>query len=382
LLVTRVRRTHRAGKHSLEDDDSRALLAKLESLYDAGLYAEATALGESMLSLPGSAAFRGRIRLDLALTHLQLGKADAASLPLAEAKAHFQAVNDAKMIVECMAAEARVACFEQRPDALELAKKALVACRSLREDPDGLELTILSSVASAQVLVGQKSEAISTFEAAIKRADPVVDMRRLGKLLGNAAIAYKDLGQLEKAVTYSNRAVALFETLHDLVSLAREENNLGYYLIRCGELASARSHLERSLQLFEQTDLRRGRSMLLLSLCELCLAEGNIGQALTHADAALEAGESQSERWSIADARIWKGRIAVKLGDDVGADDEFQRALAVLANSGMTNRLVDCHAEYAQILEGRGDLPRAYVQLRAAFHIRERRRDIDSITGD
>jgi tetratricopeptide (TPR) repeat protein len=210
LLVTRVRRTRRTGKHSQEDDSSRALLAKLESLYETGHYAEATTLGESMLSLPGSAAFRGKIRLDLALTHLQLGKTDVARQPLAEAKAHFEAVNDAKMIVECMAAEARVACFEQRPDAIEVAKRALVACRSLREDPDGLELRILSIVASAQVLVGQKSEAITTFEEAIRRADPVVDMRLLGRLLGNAAIAYKDLGQLDKAVAYSNRAVALF----------------------------------------------------------------------------------------------------------------------------------------------------------------------------
>jgi tetratricopeptide (TPR) repeat protein len=354
----------------------------LESLYDAGHYAEATTLGHSMLSLPGSAAFRGRIRLDLALTHLQLGKADVARQPLAEAKALFEAVNDAKMIVECMAAEARVACFEQRPDALELARTALVACRCLREDPDGLELRILCSVASAQVLVGRKNEAISTFEEAIKRADPVVDMRLLGRLLGNAAIAYRDVGLLERALAYSHRAVTLFETLHDLVSLAREENNLGCYLIACGELTSARSHLERSLQLCERTNLQRGRSMLLLSLCELCLAEGDFGRAMTHADAALETGESQSERWSVADARIWKGRIAMKLGDDVGADDEFQRALAVLENSGMADRLVDCHTEYAEILERRGDLPGAYVQLKAAFHIRARGGDGDSIPGD
>jgi tetratricopeptide (TPR) repeat protein len=344
-------------------------LANLESLYDAGQYAEATTLGESMLELPGSASFRGRIRLHLAMTYLQLGKPDLAKGPLAEARGHFEAINDAEMIVECMAGEASIACLEQRPDALGLAVAALVACRSLKKVPNALELRILSGLASVQLLVGQMSEAIRTFEEAIKRADPVVDMRRLGKLLGNAGIAYRELGQLDRAVSCSKRAVALFETLRDDVSLAREENNLGYYLIACGELTSARSHLERSLRLFEQTNLLKGRGLLLLSLCELCLAEGDLEQATTHADAAIEAGESQNEAWSVADARMWKGRVAARLGDDVGADGEFQRALTILESSGMADRRVECHTEYAEILERRGDLPRAYEHLKVAFHI-------------
>jgi tetratricopeptide (TPR) repeat protein len=312
------------------------------------------------------------------MTYLQLGNPDLASTLLAQAKLYFAAINDAEMIVECMGAEAAVACLEQRQDALGLAMAALEACRSLREVPNELELRILTSLAGAQLLAGQKSEAIRTFEDAIRRADPVVDMRRLGKLLGNAAIAYRELGQLEKAVGCSKRAVALFETLHDLVSLAREENNLGCYLLSCGDLTSARSHLERSLQLFDQTNLLKARSLLLLSLCELCLAEGNLEQAMTRADAAIEAGQSQKEAWSVASARMWKGRIATMLGDGVGADDEFERAVAILEKSGMANRLVACHTEYADILERRGDLARAYEQLKMAFQVRAPR---DGISG-
>ena len=325
-----------------------------------------------MLGMPGSASFLGRVRLRLAMTYLQLGKPDLGRGPLAEARGHFEAVDDVEMIVECMTAEAAVANLEQRPEGLVLAMRALIACRSLRQAPRMLELRILTLLATAQLLVGQESEAMKTFEEAIKLADPVVDMRQLGKMLGNAGIAYRELGQLDRAISYSNRAVALFETVHDLVSLAREENNLGCYHIGRGELTLARKHLERSLHLFEETKLQKARAMLLLSLCELCLAEGDLEKATTHADAAIEAGESQNEVWSVADGRLWKARIAQRRGDEVSADHEFQRAVAILECSGMAERLIDCHAEYAAMLERRGDLPGAYEHLKVAFRVSTR----------
>jgi tetratricopeptide (TPR) repeat protein len=303
------------------------------------------------------------------MAYLQLGKPDRGKGPLAEASRHFASVDDAEMHAECVAAEASIALLEQRPDALELAMRALAACRSLRKIPNALELRTLNGLASAQYLFGDLNEAVGTFEAAIERADPVLDMRRLGKLLDSAGIAYRELGQLQKAVHYSSRAVALFEALNDLVSLARAENNLGWALTGRGELTSARTHLERALQLHDQTNLVSTRSVLLSSLCELCVAEGHIGLAASYADAALELGERQNEAWCIAKARMWKGRIAARLLRDAATDTEFHSALAILENSGMTARLVRCHAEYAEILERRGDLPRAYEQIKAAVRV-------------
>ena len=351
------------------------LLAKLESLGNAGSFADVIELGESISARSGSAYFRGKVQLRLAQAYLHRGKPHLAKAPLAKAKRQFAAIGDAEMIVECMALEASVACTEQRPDALDLASEALRACRSLRPVPNALELAILSSVASSQVLVGQKADAIRTFEEAIARADPVVDMRRLAKLLGNAGIAYRELGELQKAINCSTRAVALFETLRDDASLAREENNLGCYLISCGALSGARSHLERSAHLFELTNLQVGRGLMLLSLCELWFVEGDLGRADAYADAALEAGTSQQEAWSVADAQIWRGRIAARLGDEDRADKAFQFAVGILEQSAMVERLLQCHAAYAEILEEQGDMSRAYEHLRKAFDIRMGVRD-------
>lgn len=378
--MTRRRAAERG--HDAQVVRSGAGLPKLESLFDAGRYEEAIALAESMLALPGPASLKARIRFHLAMTYLQLGKPDLGKAPLAEAKAYFEAVDDPEMIVECIASEASVACLEQRPHALALGMRALAACRSLSQAPAGLELRILSGLATAHFLLGQWSQAIETFDQAIKLADAVVDMRRLGKLFGNVAVAYRELGELPKAINYSTRALALFETLRDEVSLAREENNLACYLISNGELASARSHLERSFQLFERTELLKSRGLLLLSFCELCLAEGNAIQAVAYAKAALEAGEQENEAWSVADSRIWLGRALVRLGDEGGADGQFHSALAILEESGMAERLVHCHAVYAEVLERRGDLARAYEHMKCAVGLVKARRRADRSTID
>lgn len=356
--------------------DEAALLtrvAEMESLYDAGRFAEAVTAAEPMCGLLDSTYLRGKVRLRLAQAYIELGKTELGKASLAEARRDLEAIHDSEMIVECMAADAAIACFQQRPEAVELAAKALVAFRSLRNGPNTLEVRILSHLGSSQLVAGRTSDAIRAFEEAMDRADPVVDMRRLGRVLGNAAIAHKELGDLHMAVHCSTRAIALFETLHDVLSLAIEENNLGCYLLRLGDVASAHCHLERAMDLCEHADLKSTRGLVLLSMCELCLARASFHQAITYADSAIEVGEGLNEAWSVANAHMWKGRVVARLGDDVGVDREFEIAVDILTGSGLTERLIGCHTLYGELLEKRGDLPRAYEQLKRAFRLRHPR---------
>ena len=343
------------------------------NLYERGRYAEAIAIGQSMLEGLSSDDLRARIRLQLALSQLQFGRTDLVKPLLAQACQHFEAVDDAEMLAKCAAARASTACVEQGREALELALAALDACRSLNHVPHSLELEVLNCVGSAQWLFGQRTEALKTFQQASQLADPVLDMRRLGKLLDCAGLAYAELGHMGTAVLHCTRALALFETLNDVVSLARTANNLGWVLMGAGHLVAARMHLERSLRLFEETSLWHARSTVLCSLCEVCLAEGDIHHASTYADAAIVIAQDQNEAWSIAEARMLKGRIAAMRLDDEAADSEFQAALAALETSGMAERLAACRIAYAETLEDRGDLRQAYEQLQAAFRVTRER---------
>ncbi len=366
-------------------DETQARLLELESLYGEGRYEEAIGLGEALLELSTSAYRLGRIRYYLAMAYLQMGQPDRGATILDEARTHFEAVNDSVMLVECMAAEASLAYLKQRPNAVELAEKALAACRALNPMPSPLEARILFTVASAHLTAGDWKTAIKVYEDAIESSGSVFDLRRQAKLYSGLALAYHELGQLDTAARYGARSVALLEILRDRVSLARSENNLGLTHLARGNLVEARKHIDRSAELADATELAAGRSPILTSLCELCLKEGNITQAKAFADEALEVAEQQREAWYVAEAHMWKGRVADALGDSGAVDREFELAIEGLERLGMAERLLQCHGIYADILERRGELAKAYVHMKEALQASRpgllRRQEADERVG-
>lgn len=367
---------HRTGKPvefflaepSGQTDESQARLTELEALYGEGRYEEAIALGESMLEL-GSSAYRlGRIRYYLAMAYLQMGRPDRGGEVLAEAKAHFESINDPVMLVECLSAEASLALLKQRPEAIELAEKALAACRELHPVPEPLEARILFTLASAHLGGGEWESAIKLYEDSIAAAGAILDLRRQAKMYHGLSWAYQELGQLDTAGRYATRSVALLEILRDRVSLARSENNLGLLLMARGDLTAARKHLDRSVELCDETELTTGRIPVLTSLSELCLQEGNVEQAGAFAEEALELAERMHEDQYVAEAHMWRGRVADRMGDDPAVDREFELAIRGFETLGSGERLLRCHGAYAEILERRGDLARAYVHMKKALH--------------
>ncbi len=334
-------------------DETQAALADLEAMVADGRYNEAIELGRSLLSLGTSAYRLGRIRYFLAMAHLQLAQPDLAAGLLAEARAHFEAVNDAVMLAECLGAEASLAYMTQRPNAIDLAEKALAVCRSLTPVPTPTEARLLGIVATAHVANFEWDKAVEFYEQAIEAAGSYFDLRGLAKMYSGLSSAYHELGQIDVAARYATRSVTLLEVLRDRVSLARSENNL--------------EHLDRSLELSEETDLQVGRSQVLLSLCELCLREGNLEQAQSFAREALLLAERLQEESNVAEAHMWLGRIADKLGDHPTADYEFALAVRGLEQLGTDERLFQAHGIYAEILERRGDVAQAYVHMKKAL---------------
>jgi tetratricopeptide (TPR) repeat protein len=248
-----------------------------------------------------------------------------------------------------------------------LALEALKLCRTIKPVPHTTEARLLSILASAHLANNEWDLAIAAYKEAIEAAGDVYDLRRLALLYGGICDAYREIGQVDMAVRFANRSLALLEVLRDQLNLARVENNLGLILLAKGDAAQAREHLDRSLTLHDEADLEIGRSHVLLSLSELNLREGNVARARELAHQALDLAERLEERTNIAESHIWLALAADRDGDDDTADREFQLAIAELTAIGAEERLLTCHGRYAEILERRGEMDKAYAHMKKAF---------------
>ena len=348
-------------------DDLRANLLELEGLVMEGRSNEAIALGHTLLDQGGSAFHLGRIRFLLAQAYLATSTPDRAAPLLRDARAHFEALNDGVMLAECIGAQAALANITQAKDAKALAEEALAVCRELKPIPPPTEARLLGILATACVAAREWDGAIAAYQESIAVGGTVLDLKRAARMYSGLGDAYHEVGAVEVATRYTMRSVTLLEVLRDRVSLARSENNLGLVLMARGDLPGARAHLDRSLELCDEADLEFGRSHVLLSLCELAMQEGDVDGAGELAGQALEVAERLEEGASMAEAHVWLGRVAAAGGDDARADREFEDAIHGFEALGMRERLLSCHGVYAEILERRGELARAYVHMKEAL---------------
>ena len=348
-------------------DNSQAALIELEALVADARNQEAVALGLSLLDR-GSSAFRlGRIRFLLGRAYIGASQPERAASLLAEARSHFEAVNDGLMLAECIGTQAELANMTHNPDAVALAEMALKACRALRPVPAPTESRLLGVLAAAHMANHDHERAIAAYEKAIEVGAAMSGLQQLARLYGALGADYRSAGDLETGARYTLRSLAVLEVIRDRDDLARFENDLGVVLMAKGELDEARRHLGRSLALCDDTNLRCGRSLVLLSLCELAMREGQVEQAHELAAESLELAERLEEGATIAEAHVWLGRVADRKGRPEEADRQFSDAIRGFEALGMRERLLQCHGIFAEMLERRGELARAYEHMKEAL---------------
>jgi tetratricopeptide (TPR) repeat protein len=341
--------------------------AEVERLIATGDLAGALAVGQELLDRERDPEIAARVKYLIATAHLRLAQPVQARRLASSARAHFEQTGDLLMTAECLGSEASAAYLMQDPSALALAQGALGTCRTLNPVPRLTEARLLAVLGSVYNTNQDWQSAIDCFEQATSAGDVVMDLRRLSLLYGELSRAHQELGQLNQAAQHAQRALTIYETLNDRLSLARSENNLGLLHFKRGDLSQALEHVGRSLALFEEAGVEVGRANVLLSLCELSLARPDFEGARRYAREALSVAARSSEPANVAEAHVWLGRVAAAQEDDGAADAEFQMAFETLEKLGVRERLLRGHALYAEILESRGDLAGANRHLKRAI---------------
>jgi tetratricopeptide (TPR) repeat protein len=340
---------------------------ELEALTAARDFGAVLRLGEPLLMMPWSADDLARIRFYLGQAHCRLVEPREALVLLPPAREQFERLSDEQLAVEALDWEASAWGLLEDPRAPAMEHEALERCRNLDPRQPQLEARILGHLANIFVVTRSWSVAISYYDAAVAAANQVDDLLQLAKMHHGLGVAYQRSQHPATARVHLDKALALYSIESDLSAVYRVENDLGNLLLREGHLDAAEQHLLRALSGAEELHIeRRGRGFILANLGEVCMRSGRHPEARCYLEDALGAGEAFGERIVVADAAMLLGRLEEGLGNAQSADDRYRTAIRALGEIEMPNRLRDCHVEYAQVLEARGDIHAAYRQLQLA----------------
>jgi tetratricopeptide (TPR) repeat protein/DNA-binding XRE family transcriptional regulator len=351
---------------AIERPPSVALM-EIERLIASGDNLEAAALGESALGQGLDTDTAARIKFHMSMAYLRLAQPVVGRRFAFAARNHFEQTGDLLMTAECLGSEATAAYVMEDPTALGLAEAALATCRSISPLPRPTESRLLMILANVYFMNQDWQAAIDTYEQAITAGDVVHDLRRLSFMYSGLSSAYQELGKLEQAGRFAQRALNIHQTLNDQLSLARSENNLGILLLHAGDVNAAGAHIERAISLFEEAGVEANKANFILSLSELGLARHDLAGAERLARNALDLAGRLSELATVAEAHFWLAKVAEARGDDRAVDSEFAAAFEALGQEPGKGRAARYHAMYAEILEARGDLAGANRQLKMAL---------------
>ena len=252
--------------------------------------------------------------------------------------------------------------------AVELFERSLDEITADAPDDVAAQVRFSSYLSSALSDMGELDRAQSVMDDALVRAEGFTDPYTRVRLYWSLARLSEHEGKYTAALGYVRRAIALLQATEDSLHLARAHLLSAWIMGSQGNAEGSGVHLERAERLFgpnpEPVDLARLRT----EQAKRAALLGNGGDAVAHANEALELlGETHdldrgSAAWALAEGLALEGET-----DKAGK--EFERAVKLL---GDNRRL----REAAQAARGWGRMLRSAGREAEALDVLERATDL------
>jgi tetratricopeptide (TPR) repeat protein len=141
-------------------------------------------------------------------------------------------------------------------------------------------------------------ERIRWTEAALDAARRLGDRRGEGNHLGRLGIAYRDLGQVERAIEYHEAALEIAREIGDRRGESADLGRLGLAYRALGQVERAIEYHEAALEIAREIGDRRGEGADLGSLGNAYRGLGQVERAIEYCQAALEIAREIGDRRS------------------------------------------------------------------------------------
>ena len=193
----------------------------------------------------------------------------------------------------------------------------------------------LGNLGLAYADLGEVHKAIEYSQQALAIAQEIGDRLGEGNHLGNLGIAYRSLGEVHKAIEYYQQSLIIHREIGDQRGEGTDLGNLGLAYANLGEVHKAIEYYQQSLTIDKEIGNRRAEGVDL----------GNLGNA--YADIGEIQTAIEYHKQSLA--------IAQEIGDRLGEGNQFGNLGTILRYIGEIHKALEYYKQALAIAQEIGD---------------------------
>jgi len=336
-----------------------AAIAELEALCQRQEYPVAVDQAQRLLAAGGSDELMAYCHHYAGRALYLLARPTEAIVHLREARTRFAGSGNPWWAAESMDWEAMVLQMLEHASALRVGRKALRCYRALDPRRPETEARMLEHLGTICLGRREFEAGRQWYEAALQVDRGVRELVRMARIYHGLGMCHYGLHDLERAGELLFRAITLYEAEQRIATiplrwgLPQVEADRGVVALARGDLDRADEYLRAALDHYAAAGMERMRSRTLLSFGELRHRQHRLDEALEFVVKAIECASSHEERLTVAVGYRQLGELYAARGDHDLADSAFQRALAMLQDAGMEERLREVMRAYEHVLADR-----------------------------
>jgi tetratricopeptide (TPR) repeat protein len=292
-LIEWDQKTERFVMHDLVRDFSSARLAGEDAarMRHALYYARIAAHAEEFYNSGGDSLIRGLNLFDLERTNIDTGwiwaRGQATTSPSQEVEKLLMDYADATVYIGALR-------YDMRRERIPQLQAALAAARIAKDK--SAEGRFLGNLGLAYRALGDINKAISYYEQDLEIAREIGDRQGEGSALGNLGLAYRALGDTNKAISYQEQYLQIAREIGYRRGEGNALGSLGLVYHVLGDTNKAISYQEQYLQIVREIGDRQGEGTALGNLGTAYSVLGETNKAISYYEQRLQIAREIGDR--------------------------------------------------------------------------------------
>jgi adenylate cyclase len=213
-------------------------------------------------------------------------------------------------------------------------EKAILACEQARDisEKTGFETGLINSYGWLAYLyeqTGQIDKAIDYNNRSLALAEKTDSKKDQAVVLNNLAAIYKDLGRIDEALQMHHRSLRIRIAMDDKSGISTSYNNIGLICAGQGRIAQALDYYSKALKIEEELKNDEGISTLLLNIGSVYRDQGDHDKAFEYFDRSRKLNEQSGDNYSLAYSLNGLGNLFEEQGKPDSALYYYRSSLAI-----------------------------------------------------